>query len=128
MWAEGRAMSTANATVQTQTPTKADRKVMGHLTAPIAATKVYSKGGDASKFNGKEPVSFLIFTPENKVVRATTYGGNLGKGFNLGDHNTSDVPTSDKDLKHMMKGYSDVTGTPPAFVALTNELPQDQAA
>jgi hypothetical protein len=113
----------------TASSSKASRQLLGTLPGPITGTKVYSKMGNASDFNGKEPVSFVVLTPDQRMIRATTYGGNLGKRFSLGDHNSGPIP-ADKDLARALKGYSEVTDAailPGCIVLATTDLPQDQA-
>lgn len=109
---------------------KALRLKMGRLIAPISAVSVLSKTQEHS-FGGKKAISWAIITPDQKLVKATTYGGDLGKDFNLGAHNTVALPADgSKERRHALKGYTDVTDPSqfPAFVVAASSLEKDDEA
>lgn len=113
-------MSEAIAPASTVTPdaAKSQRRRLGRMASPISAVRVFRKV-QTHPFGGKQGVSWAVVTPDNKIVKATTYDGDLGKDFNLGAHNTSPVPTAGtKDERKAFKGYSEVNDTAefPAFV------------
>lgn len=97
---------------------KAARLQLGRLESPITVSTVMKKE-QTHDFGGKKGVSWAVITQDGKLVKATTYDGNLGKDFNLGDHNTQPLPAEGtKDLRKAIKGYSPVTNPSeyPAFV------------
>jgi hypothetical protein len=126
--------ASATAIATNAAASKASRQALGLLPGPIVATSVYHKVSDHN-FEGKKGESWVLFTPEGHLIRATTYDGNLGKRFSLGDHNQIPLPAPDsKDRKKALKGYSEVApGTDlPMFIdfqpVVASELPQDEDA
>ncbi len=103
--------------------TAAARKLValrfGLMGAAIAnPVKVLSKP-QAHDFNKKPAVSWAIITQDGRLIKATTYDGNLGKRFNIGDHNTVSVPSDEKVLRRALKGYSEVEVTTCPIVEVT---------
>ena len=91
---------------------KATRAKYGQMGSPITGVTKVLKKDQAHDFGGKAGVSYAIITQDGKLIKATTYGGNLGDRFNLGDHNTTQLPAEgSKELRKALKGYSEVAIT-----------------
>ena len=73
----------------TATRSKAVRKALGHLDAPIKATKIFSK---PFPFDDKKvTLSWVAFTSNNDAYRANTYDGNLGEKATPNQYRAVDV-------------------------------------
>ena len=91
------------------TTAKSNKAKFGLMGAPIGNVVKVLKKDQAHDFGGKAGVSWVIITGDNKIIKATTYDGNLGARFNLGEHNTQPLPAEgSKDLRKALKGYSEV--------------------
>jgi hypothetical protein len=88
------------------TSQKALRAKFGVKQTPIQATQAFKK---VMPFDheGTETRSWILITPDNKIVRANLYNGQAGKNFNP-DDSTRDKPVSEKDMKRALKGYEEV--------------------
>jgi hypothetical protein len=114
-------MSTNTITTGTSAA-KTVRLQLGTLPGPITATRAFSKPiGDAESFAGKVGQSWVVLTPEGRMVRANTYDGNLGKKFSVTDHNSEVIPSDEKVLTKKLKGYTEVTSDLPAFINLVSQ-------
>lgn len=95
-----------------QSNAKAARAKYGTSGQPIPGVIAAFKKPLSHDFGGKKGESWVLLT-KNSLIRATTYDGNLGERFNLGEHNTTTpAPAADsKDLKRATKGYASVPVT-----------------
>ncbi len=88
---------------------KANKVRFGVMGAAIANVESVMMKPQDHDFNGQNAVSWAILTKDGKLIKATTYNGNLGAKFNLGDHNTQTLPAVDsKEYRRALKGYSAV--------------------
>ena len=90
---------------------KALRLKFGVSMAPIAATRVYRKPMDFDHKN-VDTQSWILITPDNKIVRANSYDGNLKKNYDAKQF-THEVPLTngeidEKALTRKLKGYTQV--------------------
>ena len=106
---------------------KAAKAKYGQMGAPITGVaEVYQKVQEHD-FGGKQGVSWAILTTDGRLIKATTYNGNLGDRFNLGDHNTTQTPAENtKDRRRALKGYSKVDASTCPIVAVPEVTPQDE--
>lgn len=105
---------------QTTLSAKEQRKVFGVTGKPIQAERVFVKDMPFDHA-GTETRSWLIITPDGRVIRTNSYNGALGRNFDpQGNGVSHPAPTDDKGLKRITKGYTEVTDESalPKFVEL----------
>lgn len=93
------------------------RQQFGVSGVAIVAAKAYVKPMEFDH-PGVKAESWILVTPDQKLIRVNTYDGNAGRNFDPSTV-THAAPSDAKELKRKLKGYTEVpvTDCPVAIVA-----------
>ena len=122
-------MTQAATPTTTASSQKAMRAKFGVTQKPVEAVKAFKKAMSFDHDNVTAE-SWILLTPDNKIVRANLYNGQAGKNFNPVD-NTQPAPAADtKEYRKATKGYTEVPvdQCPIAVAPVGTDTPAEQAA
>lgn len=85
---------------------KSDRVKFGVTGKPVVAKQVFMKAMEHD--SQKSTKSWILVTPDNRVLRVNTYDGNAGKNFDPNGEGVSHEMPDQKTWNKKLKGYTEV--------------------